>query len=75
MNENWPEHVKRIFLKGQAWIEQLRKQFDEAGILILPFRCYGCDEMRSDFAMMTGDGVPMCNGCINRFTDTLEGKT
>ena len=65
-NPEWPDYVKAIYLAGCERIDELRKQVADDGAVPLPFRCYGCDRMRCDFAMMTGDHVPLCAECLNR---------
>lgn len=59
--------IQAIYEAGMRRIEELRRElrFDEAGILQLPFRCYGCDQVKANFSMMTGDGLPMCTDCID----------
>lgn len=60
----WPGFVRRQYAAGCERIDELRKQVDADGYVPLPFRCYGCDASRTDFAVVTGDGVPMCVGCL-----------
>ena len=60
----WPDYVVKMYHAGCEKIDRLRKQFDEDGILPMPFTCYGCEEPRTDLAMMTGDGLPMCVKCL-----------
>lgn len=64
-NSEWPPQVVAIYLRGCARIDELRKQADESGVFPIPFRCYGCDEMKANFGMMTGDGCPLCDDCLN----------
>ena len=54
-------------------IERLKQQVDESGIVTIPFTCYGCDLLKTDFVMVNGDGCPMCAQCINRMIDAIEG--
>jgi hypothetical protein len=41
------------------------------GTLPLPFRCYGCDERRCDFCLMTGDGLPLCQRCFDSTCEAM----
>lgn len=70
---DWPDYVKRMYEAGCVRIDELRKQMQPDGICPIPFRCYGCDQMRDCFALLTS-GCPMCDVCINRQVDTLEGS-
>lgn len=55
-------------------IDRLKTQVDATGIVSIPFVCYGCDKTKSDFALVNGDGCPMCEECVGRCVDALEGK-
>lgn len=59
--------VEAIYVAGQKYIDELKAQcrYDEDGILILPAPCYGCTKPVTDIAMITGDGLPLCNECFN----------
>ncbi len=72
---DWPSHVKQIYEAGCRRIDELRKQMEPDGVCPIPFRCYGCDGVRDDFALLTGDGCPMCEGCVGRCTDAMERVT
>ena len=72
--DHWPEHVKRIYLAGSERINLLRVQMGPDRICPIPFRCWLCDEMRSDFAMLNGDGVPLCIKCLGFDPAEIEGK-
>lgn len=70
---NWPDYVRRMYYATCDRIDELRKQVDDNGCVPIPFDCYLCNESRSDFAMVTGDGVPICEGCISRQVAAIEG--
>lgn len=70
-NPEWPDYVQRMYAAGCVRIDELRKQMEPDGICPIQFRCYGCDESRSDFAMLTDDRVPMCVKCLG-FVPTEE---
>lgn len=61
--DHWPDHVKAIYAKGCVRIDELRKQMEPDGVCPIPFRCYLCDEQRSDFSFLSGDGCPICVKC------------
>lgn len=67
--EDWPEHVKRIYLEGCKRIDRCREQLQPDGIVPIPFRCVSCEEQRDDLAMMTGDGLPLCVKCLGFVPD------
>lgn len=70
-----PEEFARITAAvGERVVRmQAELKIDADGTLVLPFRCYGCDRERYDFALMTGDGLPMCVACIDACCgDTTE---
>lgn len=55
-------------------IDRLKLQVDSNGICAIPFVCYNCDKSKSDFALINGDGCPMCEECVGRCVDALENK-
>jgi len=60
---------QRMLAEMGARIARLQAEFrewnrDEPGMLRLPFRCCLCEKFSSQFAMMTGDGLPACAGCL-----------
>lgn len=55
-------------------IEKLKKQVDANGIVSIPFVCYLCDKEKSDFALVSGDGCPICEECITRQVNTITGN-
>lgn len=61
---DWPDHVKRIYEAGCVRVDKAREQIGPDGTVPIPFTCYGCDKPRDDFAMLTGDGVPICLVCM-----------
>jgi hypothetical protein len=63
---------QQLYEEGQRRIELLKRTLKRTpdGCLEMPFRCYGCDEQRVDFCMLTGDGLPLCSKC---FEGTVEG--
>jgi len=68
--------VQRMYEEGQARIDQMKIDLAKEcpdGVLRLPFRCSGCDRRRTDFALMTGDGLPMCQGCIDGCVAAMSG--
>lgn len=69
---SWPEHVKRIYEAGCVRITELRKQIGPDGVCPIPFRCWSCDQQRSDFGLMTGDGVPLCGRCFDGGVEALR---
>lgn len=60
---DWPPHVVAIYQAGCVRIDTLRVQMQPDGICPIPFQCYLCDKMKSDFSFLTGDGVPICVEC------------
>lgn len=68
--------IQAIYEAGCAHIEKIRSSNRwEDGALQLPFRCYGGHEdLRYDLAMMTGDGLPMCQGCFGGIVESLDEK-
>lgn len=68
-NPEWPDYVKRIYADGCARIDKFLVQIEEDGVCPIPFSCYGCGELRSDFGMVTGDDVPLCQKCLDRMCD------
>lgn len=70
--DDWPSYVKEQYEAGCKRIDELRKQIGDDGVIPIPFQCYSCDKMKSDYALTTGDGVPMCEQCIRNITAILE---
>ena len=68
--------VERIYVAGLARINRMKAElrFDDAGCLLLPFRCYGCDQMKTNLCMMTGDGLPLCTDCFEGCVDAACGR-
>jgi hypothetical protein len=74
--------TQAIYERGQRRIDEMKRNISEEmrdGMLPIPFRCYGCDEMREDFCLMTGDGLPLCaacfEGCVGAIGRGLNGKS
>jgi hypothetical protein len=67
----WPEHVKATYAARCERIDRLRQQLGMDGVVPLPFTCDFCDRPRCDFAMLTGDGLPLCGECFERSVDAL----
>ena len=58
--------IEAIYQAGLRYIERVRAANRwEDGVLVMPCTCYGCAELRTDFFMMTGDGLPMCQKCFD----------
>lgn len=69
-NPSWPKHVQRFYAEGCKRIDRLRTEnILEDGTTKVPFRCYGCDKVRSDYAMTTGDGLPPYSACLGGLPD------
>lgn len=68
--------IQALYEAGQARIDRMRAELvrDIYGCIALPFRCYGCDQLRFELAMMTGDGLPLCcicfGACENAIAET-----
>lgn len=65
--------IEAIYLAGQKRIDEMKAALPADGMIPLPFRCYSCDEMRSDFRMKTGDGLPLCGKCFDGCVDAMSG--
>lgn len=66
--------IEKIYLDGCERIARLKKENQIIdGALVLPFRCYLCDEKKCNFSMMTGDGCPICSDCFER-TASFGGR-
>lgn len=50
-----------------------RLQYGKDGILFMPFKCFHCEDMKTDFGMTTGDGVPVCEECIQLCVAAISG--
>lgn len=61
--DDWPDYAKNIYLLGCIRIDKLRKQLGENGEVPIPFQCWLCDQMKTNFSFKTGDGVPVCGDC------------
>lgn len=68
-----PRH-QAIYEAGQRRIDAVRAELPADGTIPIPFRCYLCDHMRFDFSFKTGDGLPICRGCLCLDGLGLEGQ-
>lgn len=68
--------IEAIYVAGQARIDRMRAELkrDADGCLVLPFRCYGCDEWKANLCMMTGDGLPLCTDCFDGCVEAASPK-
>lgn len=66
----WPDHVRRIYEAGRVRIDELRREnVDADGTVLIPFRCYLCDERKAAVSTITGDGLPICTDCLPPLTE------
>lgn len=71
------EAIDRIFAVTKERVERMQAEFAARcpdGIVVLPFQCYSCDQWKENFALMTGDGLPMCTDCISGFEEIMQGE-
>jgi hypothetical protein len=54
-------------------VDACRVQIGADGVCPVPFVCFICDQRRHDFALLTGDGVPVCWACFDRQAAALGG--
>jgi len=67
--------IQKMYEEEQARIDKMRAVLSADGMITLPFHCWGCDKMRWDFFMVTGDGLPMCKECFGQISgDPVEIK-
>lgn len=67
---------------SDAMMARLKERYDRKhalfatecpdGVVRLPFECVSCDERRYDFSMMTGDKLPLCQGCFDGCVGAME---
>ncbi len=58
-------NVERIYQAGLVQIAETKALNRwEDGVLVMPFVCHWCRCRRTTFALMLGDGVPICGECL-----------
>lgn len=57
--------------KEQLRIERMQAELPADGMISIPFRCYACEQMRYDFSMKTGDGLPLCCACFEKCVQAI----
>lgn len=66
--------IERMYVTEEARLNKLRSQceWDEDGILKLPAMCQFCEKPVMDIAMISGDKLPICKPCFERFIGNLS---
>lgn len=65
--------LARILEATAAKVERVRNANTWHGvILVMPFVCYSCEEDRTQLALMTGDGLPLCCQCFGEFENAMD---
>lgn len=65
--------IEEIYQRGQRRIDAMVAALPADGVIALPFHCGGCLKMRCDFVMIDGDGLPICQACIDGCVAAIQG--
>ncbi len=70
--DDWPDFAKREYARVGKRIAEMQAEIGPDRIIPIPFRCYLCDRRdRTDLAMVSGDGLPLCIECLG-FDPAME---
>lgn len=67
--------IRQSLYLGVLRIEELRlENIAPDGSIWLPFRCYQCDKMKTEVALIDGDGCPHCRDCMGETPPGFHGR-